>query len=196
MKLSRFEQQFPFKISLRKINETPWLIYFLVKGENIVYVGKSSESGLSGRLSSHKAEKDFDRFFIIDNIESEAKALKIETGFICLLKPAYNVQSTEIDIPAINSLMEFINTYGSINKAIQKEIKKEFNDWRDKVGQQDLDTPEGKMYKKIGNLRRHVAMYKKRALDGTLTARGWDTLAKKEAELHDLRLQRKKKTKP
>ena len=116
MKLSRFEQQFPFKISLRKIAESPWLIYFLVDDDAIVYVGKSSEAGLRGRIGSHLQDKTFTAFFTIDNFSSEIDALRIESGFISLLRPKYNTASTEIDISAIGGLINFINKIDNFKK--------------------------------------------------------------------------------
>jgi hypothetical protein len=61
-------------------------IYFLVKGDRVVYVGKSDI--LAIRLSTHCKEKDFDRALFLRVPTDDASA--IELAFIKLLRPEYN----------------------------------------------------------------------------------------------------------
>lgn len=68
-----------------------WLIYFLVdRSGEIVYVGKSSNSGLGKRLLSHGKSKDFASYFIQSGPKDEKEAYKLEGAFISLLRPKYN----------------------------------------------------------------------------------------------------------
>lgn len=122
MKLSRFKEQFPFNVSVRRIADSSWIIYFLLHENEIVYIGKSSEQAFLGRIAAHKSDKVFDSFFVVDNIESEKAALKIETGFICLIRPKYNLASTQIDVSAINELMRFCSANSDLSNIVRGEI--------------------------------------------------------------------------
>jgi hypothetical protein len=62
------------------------VVYFLVSGEEIVYVGQSV--GLPGRIDQHRKEKDFDRVFYLTVPRDDLNA--VEAAFIVHLKPRLN----------------------------------------------------------------------------------------------------------
>jgi len=76
-----------------------YLIYFLLRGSEIVYIGKTSNKRLPQRLQSHLKNKDFDSFAIMLAGADERSTLKAEAGFISLVKPEYNIDkvSTNFD---------------------------------------------------------------------------------------------------
>lgn len=68
----------------------PPVIYFLLRGDKIVYVGKSVD--LVRRVATHQADKVFDRVFYLpfwDNIEN-CKLIEYENAFIRMLRPKLN----------------------------------------------------------------------------------------------------------
>ncbi len=68
-------------------------IYFLLAGEQVVYVGKSFD--LLGRLATHRHNMSFDRvvYFPIDKSD-RLRVNTIEAAFIKALKPPYNCSAT------------------------------------------------------------------------------------------------------
>jgi len=81
-----------FRKSLREIQfpKLPPCIYFLLKGDQVIYVGQSSS--LYSRLSNHRlTPKDFDRVFVITVPEEWVGRIdKIEASFIRFLDPPLN----------------------------------------------------------------------------------------------------------
>lgn len=63
------------------------VIYFLVKGASVVYVGQSLSLG--GRISSHSNDKDFD--YVLYFHYPKEFLNKVEAAFIRVLRPKYNV---------------------------------------------------------------------------------------------------------
>jgi len=64
------------------------LVYFLLRGEAIVYVGQS-KVGVS-RILAHQADKDFDGFFVLRCPEAELN--EAESSYIKKFAPLYNVK--------------------------------------------------------------------------------------------------------
>ena len=110
MKLSEFCNQFGVSPNIKEIGIDEYLVYFLVSGYDIVYVGKSSEGGLFGRLKAHQVDKDFDAYFVINNIESDQTALELEKGFISLLRPKYNKAEARVNIKAIQRVIHYVTS--------------------------------------------------------------------------------------
>ena len=75
----------------RKIANNLYFIYALIKNDEIVYIGQSSE--IMGRLSSHiSSDKVFDHYSIVEtfsNVSSDY-VLKKEKEYIQTFKPKYN----------------------------------------------------------------------------------------------------------
>ena len=67
----------------------PPCIYFLVKEENIMYVGQSIN--LPARLVQHQNNKDYDRVFYLPVPQSDLN--RVERDFIKTLDPPLNRQS-------------------------------------------------------------------------------------------------------
>lgn len=76
------------KVDPCKLN---WVIYLLVHNGEIVYVGKSSYRGYTQRIKSHAKDKVFDEAYVAQVSDSEQKTLQIESSFISMLQPKYNV---------------------------------------------------------------------------------------------------------
>lgn len=74
-----------------------WIVYCLVFEGSIVYIGKSSKSGFWGRIREHNKRKQFDSYFIIDSVDLESDALKLEGGLIALINPKYNKSGLKAD---------------------------------------------------------------------------------------------------
>jgi hypothetical protein len=110
MKVSEFSAQFNIEANLKSVDDDPYLLYFLVKDGAIVYVGKSNEFGFSGRLRSHKADKDYDSYFTMNSISNEAQALELEKGFISLIRPEYNKAEKAVNMRAIRALIQYVTS--------------------------------------------------------------------------------------
>jgi len=108
MKVSEFSAQFNIQANLKSVNDDPFLLYFLVKDGVIVYVGKSNEFGFSGRLRSHKADKEYDSYFTMNGISNEAQALELEKGFISLIRPECNKAEKAVNMRAIRALIQYV----------------------------------------------------------------------------------------
>ena len=114
MKVSEFSIQFNIGADLKSVDDDPFLLYFLVRSEVIVYVGKSNEFGFSGRLRSHKADKDYDSYFTMNGISNEAQALELEKGFISLIRPEYNKADKAVNIKAIRALIQYVTAASKV----------------------------------------------------------------------------------
>ncbi|MBI2628952.1 hypothetical protein HYW74_02625 [Candidatus Pacearchaeota archaeon] len=84
----------PIPKTLRGINNLmefeeivfPSCIYFLVKNDEVIYVGQTIE--LPSRLASHRQDKLYDRVFYLPVPESDLN--RVEKEFIITLKPKLN----------------------------------------------------------------------------------------------------------
>ena len=63
-------------------------VYFLIKGNSVVYVGKTAH--LLNRIKQHEQLKDFDSVYYIDRL-NESESSRLESLFIRLLSPTSNV---------------------------------------------------------------------------------------------------------
>jgi hypothetical protein len=61
-------------------------VYFLLRDEQVVYVGQSTSLGV--RIASHDKRKDFDRVVYFECHPADLN--RLETAFILKLKPEYN----------------------------------------------------------------------------------------------------------
>lgn len=66
-----------------------YVVYFLVKGDEIVYVGKTEFIG--SRITVHSTNKDFDRFHYIE-FSSKEEMDDMELEYIVKFDPKYNAQ--------------------------------------------------------------------------------------------------------
>lgn len=98
-------------------------IYFLIKKNEIVYVGKT-KIGYK-RILQHSNNKDFDSFNFIECLEKELDSL--ETYFILKYNPKYNKSLNEdfFTLNYINTICKKI--FGNKNIRIIKKIIKENN---------------------------------------------------------------------
>jgi hypothetical protein len=70
-----------------QIQEVPPCVYFLVKGDEVVYIGQSVD--VCGRITAHRAsDKEFDRVFYVP-FRSELLCM-LEGALIRALKPKLN----------------------------------------------------------------------------------------------------------
>ena len=83
-------------------------IYFLYKDSEIVYIGKST-SNISGRLTAHLQDKEFDKVIVYE-IESDADIALAEIYLILKHNPKYNQESKcedrlSISVQGISNIM-------------------------------------------------------------------------------------------
>lgn len=99
------------------------VIYFLVENDDtIVYVGKSDESNVFGRLAAHKSDKDFNDFSILKTNLAEQELLRLERGLISLIRPRYNQQLTGLDIDSIEFAISFLKSLGVNRVEVKKTV--------------------------------------------------------------------------
>jgi len=84
-----FQKIEPFRLN--------WVIYLLVHNGEIVYVGKSSYRGYTRRIKSHAKDKVFDEVYIAQVTDIEQEVLSVESAFISLLQPKYNIADNVFD---------------------------------------------------------------------------------------------------
>lgn len=77
------------KHSVDVVFENSFYVYFLIKEEEIVYVGATID--FVRRLHQHKKNKEFDSFNYI-RCSSDEEMNKLELQYIMELKPIYNKQ--------------------------------------------------------------------------------------------------------
>ena len=67
------------------------VVYLLIDGEQVVYIGKSTNNGFVGRYKMHLKDerKIFDNAVIIP-IDGDGLAYQVEQGLICIYEPMYN----------------------------------------------------------------------------------------------------------
>lgn len=108
MNIKEFSDQFGNQDFFTFTNH--WLVYFLVdQSGEIVYVGKSSNSGLGKRLLSHSKKKDFVSYFVKSDLETETDAYLIEGAFISLLRPKYNKANLKVRSKEFRKLAEWMD---------------------------------------------------------------------------------------
>lgn len=74
------------------VNGFPPAIYFLCHGDEVVYVGQSTN--MVGRIITHQADKVFDRVYFLRTPESDLE--HVEAAFIVLLQPKYNGKPSKL----------------------------------------------------------------------------------------------------
>ena len=87
-----------------------WVVYLLVHNGEIVYVGKSSYRGYTRRIRSHAKDKAFDRAYVAQVSDSEQKTLQIETSFISMLQPRYNITDNKFSAWRVSKGLAGIKT--------------------------------------------------------------------------------------
>jgi len=75
-----------------------YVVYFLSREGEIVYVGKSSIRGYARRVYHHTKDKQFDQVNVMPVSNSESDALEIERGFISMYRPEYNIVYNETNV--------------------------------------------------------------------------------------------------
>lgn len=90
-----FEKEQILRKKKHKLNRIPG-IYFLIRGQEIVYVGKSSEDCTS-RIQHHinSDKKKFDSFVILP-VSEISEIGKFESEYIFKFSPVYNKQLSSI----------------------------------------------------------------------------------------------------
>lgn len=101
---------------VKSVTIDEYLIYFLIDDDAIVYIGKTTEGGLFGRLRDHQKDKRFDSYFVIANIEADEHAIQMERGFISLIRPKYNKAESRVNMQAIMKVIKYL-TSGEKSKA-------------------------------------------------------------------------------
>lgn len=66
----------------------PFVVYFLLKDDDIIYVGQSNSYN-EQQMMTHSEDKDFNRFFTI-LCKSEEESLTLEKHYIKTLNPVLN----------------------------------------------------------------------------------------------------------
>lgn len=67
-----------------------YTVYFLIRDEHIVYIGKSSWRRVWKRVKEHLKDKAYDDFAVLDGRLTEAACLELEAGLITYVNPEYN----------------------------------------------------------------------------------------------------------
>jgi hypothetical protein len=78
----------PWAEHLLSLDGSPVCVYFLIRNSVVVYVGQTTD--LYFRVSQHRRDKQFDRVFYLPIPREDLS--RIETGFIRVLQPEYNLQ--------------------------------------------------------------------------------------------------------
>lgn len=68
-----------------------YVVYFLSRNGQIVYIGKSSITRYARRVYKHSENKDFDRVDVMPVSNSESETLELERGLISMYRPEYNI---------------------------------------------------------------------------------------------------------
>lgn len=170
MRYVEFCSQFNTMPQVRRTDGEQFLVYFLMLGDTIVYVGKSSESGVFSRLKSHQQDKEYDSYFVINGLESDAEAMEIEKGFISLIRPKYNKADARVNLRAIMKV---------INLVTSSKSEKQFKSIKDEpmTVEEKIKVLQARIRADQSNLRRGHGN------EDRVEAR----LAQKYAELQDLR---------
>lgn len=92
-------------------------IYFLIKNNEIVYVGQTID--LYARLSAHSREKDFDAYSFVECNIDELDALEIL--YIVKFKPKYNTRLP--NNPYFKTLKQIKQTLGCSLRTLKKIIR-------------------------------------------------------------------------
>lgn len=85
-----FKQQTDLNLYVYANTPNCYLVYLLLRAGEIVYIGKSDDSNLFGRIRSHRKNKDFDQYAIIETMLTEEDCLSLESGLISFIRPEYN----------------------------------------------------------------------------------------------------------
>lgn len=88
-------QKFGTKVKLVEVPPKHAGIYFLMKGQECVYVGQS-RTDVYGRSMSHQWDKLFERIFILEIDATRENIDAIEMEYIRLLRPRLNTKGLKI----------------------------------------------------------------------------------------------------
>lgn len=104
------------KTELGNYDEVARGIYFLIKGDKVVYVGKS-ETNIFDRVTNHSRSKDFDSFYYkLYPKANEEELHLIEARYIAKYAPKYNGQIQSPDYEFVTGIKKF--GYETDNKQI------------------------------------------------------------------------------
>lgn len=102
-----------------------WVVYFLLRENHIVYIGKSSNRRYLGRIRSHLKNKHFDAYHVLPVEMSEAECYRFETSLISTIRPEYNVKDCRVDIPAIHRGIDSFLKAQNVPINVTKQIRAE-----------------------------------------------------------------------
>jgi predicted GIY-YIG superfamily endonuclease len=74
------------------MREKPYKVYVLIKNDNPIYVGVTTN--IKQRIENHKRTKDFDSYVIIKKYDDKKEALAAECGiirYLSLFKNEFNI---------------------------------------------------------------------------------------------------------
>ena len=90
MKIANKEKLLKKKETVDKNGETARGLYFLIRNDEIVYVGKSNKSVFQ-RVNNHARDKEFDSFsYELHPNKSEYELSELEAEYIAKFAPEYN----------------------------------------------------------------------------------------------------------
>jgi hypothetical protein len=91
-------------------------IYFLINGDEVVYIGKSDECVVE-RIRGHYKDKDFDEVRIYPIIKVSDIYI-LEAFLITSIKPKYNIEFISEDAPSvvISNIDDILTDYITINR--------------------------------------------------------------------------------
>ena len=109
MNARNFMSGTPLDFTRVAILEKNWVVYLLVKNGEIIYVGKSSYTRYAHRIKQHMKNKQFDDVYVAQVSDSEYKTLAVESSFISMLQPKYNIAGNSFDYSKISKGLAIVN---------------------------------------------------------------------------------------
>ena len=95
------------KRDAKSLLEEEYSVYFLIEGEEIIYIGKSTN--YQNRLHQHKIDKEFDSFYV-HSCKNRSEMEILEFKMIAKYKPILNKTLPTVEIyPSANKLKSYLN---------------------------------------------------------------------------------------
>lgn len=117
MNLKEFKEKIGFEITpIVDAPDKQYVIYFLIKGDIIVYVGITSFDRIKTRLSEHRKDKDFNSFSFFNTFSDRQGSHHIERYLIRELNPKYNKTNVNMYKNEESFCIEFFDAINLINK--------------------------------------------------------------------------------
>lgn len=91
------------------MREKPYKVYVLIKNDNPIYVGVTTN--IKQRIENHKRTKDFDSYIIIKKYDDKKESLAAECGiirYLSLFKNDFNING-KYEILCYESMKREVN---------------------------------------------------------------------------------------